>query len=397
MNSFLRFSIKPYGIIALTIFVSFLMWLFPDFSGHVRKGFNKMLDPSATGILICALWIFVILIFSYAGYIIGSRIKINTTLIDKRVSLDFIRPYLLLSLCAYIGIFALLGTLLSNLGLAGIIHVIAIGQANTLKDTLYDSYSIGIVSLRYMAIPACALAVYHFSNRRFYILNILNILSLAFIAIVSSRLSIIFTAFTLLPIVLFKMNIKIKPRQSIIFIVIMFHILAALNYSRNISFYRYIGIDNFYLAAFSEIITYLGSPFQGFLAAGTFHDFLFGLSYDESSIYTGISKELSTNSALLELTRNFGSFQAFVIIAMFTFFGAIIMAVARKNQNNLLILLFGSVGYCFAEIWRVFLFGQGIVYTIAIVVIAISIWCMYIPSVKNSLTVTRYGKNYDHL
>lgn len=361
---------------------SFLAWVFPDFDGQVRKGFTYPYPIDTYGVIMCVLWLATILICSFSGFKIGSKLHLQTKTLNDRVSIDSFRPYLMISFIAYLGIMYVFFQLIKSLGISGIISAISDGQANTLKNTLYDSYSVGIVSLRYLAIPAAALGFYHIINRRYIFLSILNVLSLMLLAIISSRLSLIFAIFTALPIFLFKLNLRITKRAMITAIVVMFHVLAALNYSRNISFYRTIGIDNFYAAGFSEIVTYIGSPFQGFLATGQLGDRLQGASDVAASNATGVSLELSTNSAFLELTRGAGVLQAFLTIALSTLFGSFIMGVALKNKENLLFLLFGAVGYCFAETWRIYLFGQGIVYTIVVMLVAVTLWCIYIPPLR---------------
>ena len=382
MKSFLSFGVRPYGIFILTTLSSFLMWLFPGFNGQLRKGFNDLFPVSSSGLLVCSIWFIAIVIFSYIGFTLGKKLKINTEIIDKKASINDLRPYLMLSTFSYIGILAVMVKILGEIGISGIISSFSGGQANTLKDTLYDSYSIGIVSLRYMAIPACALAIFNIFRRKYFLLNMLNIICLIVVASISSRLSIIFTVFTFLPLLIYKLKIKVTPFKALIAAIVIFHLLAALNYSRNINFYRRIGIDNFYLAGFSEILTYVGSPFQGFLAAGTIGDRFIGTSQVEVARLTGISIELSTNSAFLEIVRSLGVLQSFLAISMCALIGSIIIGISFKNRNNLLILLVGTIGYCFAEIWRVFLFGQGIVYTIVLLVIGVTAWCIYIPRIS---------------
>ena len=382
MKRFLAFVIKPYGIVAFTMFASYLMWEFPTFDGNIRKGFSESFEPSNIGVIVCGIWTMITIGLAYCGFKTGKLLKINSKKIDERASIEAIRPYIIISILGHIGITYVIFRLIGSLGIKGIIGAIAGGQANTLKDALYSDYSVGVSSLRYLAIPAAALGFYHITRKRFIFLSLLNILALGVVAIISSRLSIIFTIFTLLPLMLNESKIKIKFVHVAIILVVLFHILAALNYSRNIGFYRTIGIDNFYLAGFSEIVTYVGSPFQGFISAGTLMNGLYLASDIDSSIKTGISFELSTNSAFLELVRSSGTMEAFVKIAIYSLLGSFVMGISFSNRRNLLFLLFGSIGYCFAEIWRVFLFGQGIVYTISIMILLITAWCVYFPPVR---------------
>jgi len=386
VKTLLKRAITPSGIVILTTILSFLAWSFPGFEGQVRKGFVTPYPVGSWGLFLCVLWLAVMIFGAFAGFLTGSRLRLQTGLLNRRVSLDAFRPYLLISLIAYVGIVYVFIQLIGALGISGIVGAVGGGQANTLKDTLYDSYSVGVVSLRYLAIPAAALALYHLTRRRYIFISVVNIIALALVAVISSRLSLIFTVFTAVPLFVFKSKLRIRPRTVFLAVLILFHLLAALNYSRNISFYRTIGIDNFYAAGFSEIVTYLGSPFQGFLATGELGDRLQGTSDIDASNATGISFELSTNSAFLELTRGVGVLQAFLVLALCTLLGSFIMGVALKNKDNLLFLLFGSIGYCFAELWRIYLFGQGIVSTIVVMLLLVTLWCVYIPPLRRGRT-----------
>ncbi len=197
----------------------------------------------------------------------------------------------------------------------------------------------------------------------------------------------VYTIFIFISLVYIRNEVKIKKSTFLMSFLVFFHILFALNYSRNMDFYRSIGINNFYSAGISEIITYVGSPFQGFLISGAYGDRLDGISELESHQFTGISVELSTNSAYLELVRQYGVLKSFLLIDIIVFIGGFLMSFAIKNKNNILVLIFGVIGYCFAEIWRLFLFSQGIVLTILIIIFLIAGIKLILPKLKIYRTI----------
>lgn len=380
----LKSIIKPQNIVIITALVSFLFWMLPSFSGEIRKGFVERIDVDYQAVVLAIIWITAIYLSSLIGFTTVSRVKFSTRKLDNKASIDDKKPYIIITIFACAGVFYVISGLVSTLGIGGIVAAIVSGQANTLKDTLYSDYSIGPASLRYMAIPAAALALYHSIYKRFILLNLFNIVLLFVVAIISSRLSIIFMIFIFLTIIYTRIKIKIKPLQMLVAGIVIFHMLCALNYSRNIAFYRLIGIDNFYMAGISEIVAYVGSPFQGFLATSEYRDRLYKKSFEDSIYYTRIEPQLNTNSSFLELTQENGVLSAYTVITLCGFFGGMIMAYAQKNKNNIMVILFGVIGYCFAEIWRVFLFGQGIVATLFILTILTAAICLVLP--KLSLT-----------
>ena len=389
INRFIKFLVKPYNIFLFTNLLSFIAWLIPDMGGKLRKGFSSPYETSEYGVLILFFWIVFIFLTSYLGFKVGDGIKINTELFDKYASLKSKRPIKIMLFLSLIGVSYVVFQLITSLGFNGIINAVINGQANELKDTLYNDYTPGLPSLRYVAIPTAALALYHLFNKRYIFLSILSILMLLVVSVISSRLSIIYTIFIFLSLIGRDINLKIRFLPALIGFLVVLNLLFALNYSRNIHFYRSIGIDGFYEAGISEIITYIGSPFQGQLAASNDSNILQGASELDTHQYTLISPELSTNSALLELVRRDDLFVSFVSMSLYTMFAAFFMGISWKNRSNILLLLFGTLGYCFAEIWRIDLFSQGIVLTIIIAVLLSAVICVLWPRNKLYISVSQ--------
>lgn len=365
--------LRPYSIIILTTTFSFFAWLFPDI-GIGRKGIDYYYSPTVWGILTCASWLVVIISLSYVAYNTGSSLGRSSPSLERRIGLSSKGPYIFLSVIGWIGLLYVILIVIQRSGLQQLLTALSNGQANYIKDTLYSDYSIGLPSLRYIIIPAAALAIYHLMNRRYIMLSIVNVTFLICLSLLSSRLSIMYCLFILLPIIANSRRIKLRRRWVLIGIIVLFLILSALNWSRNRNFYiQYYNQHNWLLAGLSEIITYLGSPFQGFLATGTLGNILYHRTEVDLPHFTGIPFGLNTNSSFNQLVVQAGFLESFVIIAFEVTLAGFICGLCSKNLNNYFGLLYGILVYCFAEQWRVHLFNQGIVITIIVVVTLVSV------------------------
>lgn len=392
MKRLLNLILRPQNIFLVTTTMSFLAWSLPDFDSKLRKGFTHPYEVSLWGLILALCWVALIYLSSFTGFKIGMAFKFKTKLLDMHASIYDARPFSIMLIMALIGVSYVFLQIFTSLGISGMLDAISGGQANQLKSALYEGYSAGLPSLRYMAIPAAALGIYYLIRREYIILSISSIILLLAVAIVSSRLSVVYTVFIFLGLMARESIIKVKAQQIIVGFIILIHLIFALNYSRNINFYRSIGVDNFYLAGISEVVAYVGSPFQGFLAVSEQPQQLAGLREEQTAKYTGINEELTTNSAFLELVREGDIYSALLNITFSTMLSSFLMAIAWKNKNNILLLIFGALGYCFAEIWRINLFGQGIVLTIILSIIFIAFICVIFPRLTISL---RRLKNYD--
>ena len=116
---------------------------------------------------------------------------------------------------------------------------IYLGQANRLKNTLYDDYSAGILSLRYLVLYSASLAIYRTVKfRKISFLAVANIALLAATVLISSRLILIATLVVSAFLITYgKRHIKISPIKLGICATLLFLILSVLNSSRNSNFY----------------------------------------------------------------------------------------------------------------------------------------------------------------
>lgn len=386
--------LQPHVVIASGILISALAWVFPDF-GYLRKGLVGGKYPvSVSGIFLVLLWIICLVGSTYISYTVTVRVVRPWQRANRRVPIDAYMPYLLVSLIGWTGAAYVAIDLVRELGVLGVLEAVKSNNANALKLALYEDYRIGLPSLRYVTILAGALALYHFAHRRFIFLNILNLLALGSVSLVSSRLAVICAVITALPLIASTPAFTIRKRTLVLGAAVLFLVLSALNWSRNGNFYRNYGIDNWLLAGFSEIIAYVGSPFQGFLAAATLRDVLVGQNLLSLPHYIQVSPELTTNSAFLQLITEGGTLWAFSFGTLICMLSAAACGFAYVNRRNFFFLIYGPLLYSFAELWRIYLFGQGIIKTLIVVAVVVPLVLILVPAVRIRMRVVSSPDHY---
>jgi len=373
----LRFIFKPYGIVACTILLSFAAWALPDF-GILQKGYENPQSVFSFGMLLAIVWYGMIILISWVGFQTGQASSSIIMSFDRKARLDDFPAYCFLSAVGLIGFVYVFSLMVSTFGLNQLVMIVASGEANKFHKALYTDYSIGVYSLRYVVILSGGLAIYRIiSHISRSFLDILNIVLLLMVAIIASRMSVVFAL--VIGFGLWVLNVKsvrIRVVRWVLFLAALFVLFAAYNYSRNINYYLAAGKSNFFSAGASEIMKYLGTPFQGAVATG--NEFEQIILYPENvSRFTGINHSLTTNSALLQLVREHG-YYSFLIMFLAVSISSFLMGMFYRQRNNYLILIYFVLLYCFAEIWRVFIFNAGIVMTLLVFSIAAPFASMFI-------------------
>lgn len=194
------------------------------------------------------------------------------------------------------------------------------------------------------------------------------------------------------------MNIRHRWTLSVIGIIVIIMVILGSHF-RTITFYRQFGIDNPIIVTYLEARAYLGAPAQvAFGVAGRAMD---TVPYDATppkedvsnmtiySItpsffpwqptvresyrdYVSIDDRLTTNSAFAQLYPSLG-------IWVFPLSGAIAFSVAVVighfwNYRSMLSLISAILLYCFAELWRVYLFNAGVIWFLVLSLLACAIW-----------------------
>ncbi len=359
VTRFVNFCLKPHGIVLATVLMSYAAWQFPGF-GIFRKGFEERESLLSTGALLVAVWYALILASAAAGFRFGRSIRTRTQTADQLLGLDTLPAYLVLTLIGSVGFAYLLLFLLQHIGLSGIKTFILEGQGNQLKETLYEDYAVGPLSLRYTVILSGGVAIYRMlSGVSRSWLELFNLGQLLLTGLVSSRLSLIIALFIGVGLfVASEQPIRVNLAKVGMLGGAVFLVLAIYNASRNMNYYQARGNEGFLDAGFSEMLAYTGAPFQGALATGV--NFPAISAGREVASYSGIDESLTTNSAFAELTEDIGSWSFPVAIAG-CFCAAALMGALTAHFHNYFALSYFVLLYSFSELWRIFMFHRGIV------------------------------------
>jgi len=274
--------------------------------------------------------------------------------------------------------------------------------------------------LRYAAIPAAALAIRNMflfrwqpSPSRLRSVDLLSLIALAFVAVPSSRLSVLMALVTAATLLSHLDNHMPSARRLLVVILLTATALGALNYSRNGGYYRQRGVSDPASMLLYQSVSYLGAAFEGGSVTG---EVLLGrttaspvLGFDrvldpfvpsfvpgiesrgpESiSIYdiSTIDTSLTANSTFAEITLDFGILP--MLASQLAIFAAAALVGFLLRQRTLAsVLAAGPLLYTFAEVWRLNLFNDGLV-----------IFCVVAPLVVHfmlKLWVKKWPKSAAH-
>ena len=356
-----RVILTPSVVSMAAMFASLAAWLFPSF-GVLRKGFDSPSRIDFGSFVILACWYLLIFMSFTVGEKVGRQIVLRRIALRERLfHLDSNFFYYIFSLLSAIGIATTLIRIFQLLSLQQAIVFFALGQANSFKEALYEDYSIGLVSLRYVVLYSASIALYRIIRwRSFGPLNILNVLMLGITALLlGSRLIFIATLLTVVFLLSFgKRSIRFSIPKLIIFATLLFLILSALNFSRNVNYYERNKLS-FGLAGFSEILAYLGSPFQVAIGSAPVVDQLVAGGDQTYRNYVDEEINLNTNSAFVHLHEQMG-YVSWVYIAAICLFMGFVFEVLASLGKTVFLLPCGIILYGSAELWRLDLFHQGI-------------------------------------
>jgi hypothetical protein len=380
ITRFSKFCLKPYGIVILTVLMSYLAWQCPGF--HVlRHGFDRRASLFSTGTLVMLAWYACIILPAGIGFACGKGIRLKHKGFDQRIGFDDALPYYVLTVLGNLGFWYMMLFLVKNVGLSGLKGFILAGEGNQIKETLYQQYEAGPLSLRYIVILSGGVALYRLlSGLSRSLLDFVNLGELLLAALASSRLSLIVAG--IIGVGLYAANntpLRVNLLKLALFCMVVFVLLAVYNATRNINFYQARGNDNFLEAGLSEILAYTGSPFQGALATGeNLNQVANGRLVSD---YSGIEDILTTDSAFDELAGLTGYFSFFIAVAC-SFVAAFIMGILINQFRNYFGVLYFVLLYCFAELWRIFMFDKGITAVLVGVSVFVPIFTLMIPRRK---------------
>jgi len=356
-----RAALRPSRFSMAAMLASFAAWLFPTF-GVLNKGFDQPAHLDFTAFVILACWYLLIFMSFSIGEKTG-QLKIFTSGLpsDQLMLLESNLIYYTFTLLATIGTVATLVRIIRMLSLPELIIFMALGQANVLKDALYENYSAGLFSLRYVVLYSSAIAVYRMIHwKSFTAINLFNI-PLLFVStfLLGSRLIFVATIVAVLLMLTFdKQAFKISLTKAVIVIGLLFVTLSAVNSVRNKDYYADLGLS-FAQAGVSEIVAYLGSPFQVAIGSVRFTDELVAGGTETYRNYVDEELARNTNSAFVHLHEQIGYFSWLYITGMCFLMGFLFEVLASFGKT-IFLLPCAAILYASAELWRLDLFQQGI-------------------------------------
>jgi hypothetical protein len=355
-----RTIFKPSVVSMTAVSASFAAWLFPSF-GVLRKGFDIAARPELGAFVVLACWYLLIFISFTVGEKLGGSLVSRPSATEGLLDLNSKFIYYGFTLLSTIGIAFTLIRIFRLLSLQQAMVFIALGQANELKSALYEDYSTGFASLRYVVLYPASLALYRIIRyRSFAAINLFNVLLLAVSALLlGSRLTLIATLLTAVFLLSFgRRSIRINVPKLATLATLLFLVLAVLNYSRNKDYYERNNLS-FGLAGISEIVAYLGSPFQVSVGSAPVVDKLAAGGDQTYRDFVDVEINLNTNSAFVHLHEQIGYYSWLYIGLICLFMGFVFGSLASLGETVFL-LPCGAILYGSAELWRLDLFRQGI-------------------------------------
>lgn len=338
---------------------SAMVWSLP-LTGELRTGYERSTRPSALGILLVVEWYALIFVSMRLGELIAKRSRLLDFGQRFNVPLESLALLRTFTLLSSVGLLLTYSKILGAISMGDAFLFLASGIGNELKENLYEQYSAGFVSLRYLVMYSVTLSAYRYSRtRRLDLLLVVNVLLLALSAVISSRLIFVSTVL----VVFFILNhhkrfLSIRFIQLVAWTFVIFAVLAVLNYSRNSNYYAADGFE-FWGAGLSSIVTYVGSPFQVLLSVASNPEGVVGQPIEAYRNFTDISVTLNSNSAFVALHESIG-FWAWPYITSVAFVVGFAFSKCYKAGRSALLLPCGAILYACAELWRLDLFTQGI-------------------------------------
>lgn len=360
----------PHNLVIVTVAVSAAAWATPDIEG-LRHGFYVRETPTLVGMAVLAAWYGSIVLMAALGFTLGRRSG-NTA--RYRVAVPFQKPltYRLFLVLAIVGIVATYYRVAQSLGLGGMLQSISRNTMNDLKSALYQNYSIGVFSLRYLAAICGGIGMWRILNRSRSLVDFTAILCWIATAAITGRLSILWGTMTAITLWLAGIE-RVSFRTFAKFIGVgatALMLLWILNYSRNANYYRAHGVDSFGMAGLSEAVAYLGSPFQ--VSLGVANHIGQALDGTPSAELVEWDHGLNADSAFENLVQNM-SYWALPYILVTVFGYSLLSGFCFRMRGTWLFLGFPIIGYAFAEIWRLDFFRQGIFYTNTVVGLSVPV------------------------
>lgn len=397
--------VRPGIIFVVPLLLSAAAWAVPGESIFLR-GFSQRTHFSWGGMFILVAWYFLCFALFSAGALAGRSIAPFRSVATAESSSNYERAFLrILTVLATVGVgYALFlaqqqGSILASL---------AESSGNDLSEPLKDGA--GLATTRYTTVIAAPFAIALWLRKRSSLgVALWNSALLLTSSLFSSRMSLVMAIVVFIFIYSHtNPGVRIRISRIVVAGLALFSLLGVLNFFRNARYYAVYDIDNPILMNWYQILSYLGSPFQvsGGVASsifqGTFpdrgsvidslhiliptffHDKSAGSVVGSDARYANqvdVAGNLTTNSAFADLYNSLGLWGLLWSLIPVVLTGMVYGHC--KQYKSGMALGAGMALYLMAEYWRIFLFNQGIVAYLFLVIFvstAVSVWA----STRNS-------------
>ena len=409
----LRRVLHPTVLLLAPVVASLVAWSVPGSSTALR-GFARRSELAPGGLGVLVAWYLLCATVLVLGHRLGAATAPLASL--ARYESD---PALERRLFRLLWGLATLGVGYSLARAAATVDVLGAlggGTGNDLTAALGGQA--GVATLRYAAAVALPVGVHLWRRGVLRLPEVVwSALLLAVDALFASRLAI------LMAVVVFAFlhrarhpDARVPVRAVAVTVVVLLAALTLLNSLRNENYYRAHGVDNPLGASAYQLLTYVGSPFQVSLgvadaiATGRYPDqypaahaaamwvptFLrgpaateqspddaaarraqeIGFSFSTSSLPRGgqryaatvdVADSLTTNSAVADVLSDYGYWGLFGLVLTS---GVVGLLLGHLGQyRSVAAAGAGVVGYGVAELWRTYLFSQGIVVFLLVAVL----------------------------
>lgn len=385
--------LRPEILLLLPVVLSIAAWSVPGQSLQLR-GFTTRSAISLPAVFIITAWYVACLLMLRGGSRLGSRLapwKTVDAATEGRRERIF---YLTLTAVSTIGV----GSAITTAVMSGAVtEAIATANWNALNASI--GARAGIATLRYASAVAAPYAVWMFFRRQTGPVGaIWNVVLMLANTTFSSRLTLMLACLTAL--FLFsqsRRDARIRVVPGLVVMIVMFGALAVFNWMRNATYYQHFGVSNPIAMNYYQIASYLGAPFQASLGMADAivnaqllpqpsapeslqvivpAFFRTHMTFAEAAARAAhnyptsvdVAANLTTNSTFADTLADYGWLGLLATLAAVALVGFIFGRASRYPNRQ---LLHGAVAlYGVAEIWRIFLFTQGIFLFLLLIVVA---------------------------
>ncbi|GAA1745033.1 hypothetical protein [Aeromicrobium alkaliterrae] len=373
---------KPAVLILGPVLVSLVVWSIPGGESYALRGFTVRSDLTFSSFAVLLTWYVACLAVFVAGSKVGASIEPSRGVSEVENTPVFERRFLaVLTVLSTLGVGYAVVTAASQVS---IVDALTTGGGNALNEALGGE--LGPLTLRYTAAIAAPVAIV-LARRGVasWATAAYNVVLLLLSSSFSSRLSLILAAVVLVVLTArIDGGLRVSRKVVVGGLVVGYIALSLLNFSRNSQFYEANGVTSITAMNNYQFAAYLGAPAQvsiGVSDALLTSDYFVGSTSpaylaavptflqpgdvnvvgERMAGYGGdvdVARSLTTNSAFADVVTNYG-----LLGTLFALIPLLVVGVVwghAMRYNGLVVVAAGVVSYGLAELWRIYLFPQGI-------------------------------------